>query len=223
MARLYRYAESNEKSGYFLRGISESGNTTFQVTHLGEQLFDYLEFQPGVVNTTTGPQIPPDLMWIMYDAGLIFTENDDRSNNSMESRFTATGEELNSDLESSIQSFLSEASANRQEIRRLQSSLNAGVRRTTVKKSSGSGADYRGTGGHNSSSSGWPENVAGKVAEFLLRVAIFCAILGFGIYVMLSVPIAFISGDISGLFWPAMIIGTVIAVGATWVDFNKGI
>lgn len=78
MANLYEYAESNDKTGYFLKGLSNtSGYYNLQTTPIAEQLFDHMGYTPGRVNYTEGDHVPGELTWRMYQANLLTTENSD--------------------------------------------------------------------------------------------------------------------------------------------------
>ena len=79
MARLYKYKQSSEQSGYFLRGRSEDRNTTFQVSPLAERLFDQLDYEPGIVHERQGPRLPGRLQWALYEVGLISTGDGEES------------------------------------------------------------------------------------------------------------------------------------------------
>jgi hypothetical protein len=72
MARLYEYADSNDKSGSFLWDGLDEGNVTFQVTPLAEQLLNRLGFESGTVNQQRGPRLPNQLQWALYETGLIY-------------------------------------------------------------------------------------------------------------------------------------------------------
>lgn len=71
MARLYRYADSNDKSGYFI--IGDNGNATFQVKPIAKRLLDRLEYHPPIKTERQGPQIPSKLHWLLFDTGWVFT------------------------------------------------------------------------------------------------------------------------------------------------------
>jgi hypothetical protein len=76
MVNLYTYAPSNEKTGYFLRGHSQSsGYFNLQTIPAANQLFDKLDYEPGRLPHTEGDRIPGELSWRMYQAGLLETEN----------------------------------------------------------------------------------------------------------------------------------------------------
>lgn len=76
MVNLYIYASSNEKTGYFLRGRSQSsGYFNLQTTPAANQLFDKLDYEAGRLSHTEGDRIPGELTWRMYQAGLLETEN----------------------------------------------------------------------------------------------------------------------------------------------------
>ncbi|WP_336134190.1 hypothetical protein [Natronomonas amylolytica] len=76
MANLYRYAPSNEKTGYFLRGLSpSSGYFNLQTTPAANRLFDQLNYEAGRLEQTEGDSIPGELTWRMYQAGLLETDS----------------------------------------------------------------------------------------------------------------------------------------------------
>lgn len=90
MARLYRYADSNKKSGYYI--IGDSGNATFQVEPVAQSLFKELGYHPPVKTEQQGPRVPSKLQWLLFDIGWIFTGETDAG--SLEHR------EVSSQLES---------------------------------------------------------------------------------------------------------------------------
>lgn len=72
MARLHRYVPSADKSGYYLRGRSPESNTTFQTGRAATLLVDWLDID-------LGDRIPDDLLWKMYDSGLVWTKSGGRT------------------------------------------------------------------------------------------------------------------------------------------------
>ena len=67
MANLYRYAVSNEKTGYFLRGLSQSsGYFNLQTVPAANRLFDQLDYEAGRLHQTEGDSVPGELTWRMY-------------------------------------------------------------------------------------------------------------------------------------------------------------
>lgn len=97
MVNLYRYASSNDKTGYFLRGLSQSsGYFNLNTTPAADRLFDQLEYEPGRVQQTEGDRVPGELTWRMYQAGLLKTNNSDSSiNNLSNEQLRETFEESN--------------------------------------------------------------------------------------------------------------------------------
>lgn len=83
MARLYQYANSNEKSGYFL--IGDNGNATFQVTTKAQSLLKKLDYSsPPVKTEQQGPQVPSKLHWLLFDIGWVHTGEEDAGKNKHE-------------------------------------------------------------------------------------------------------------------------------------------
>lgn len=112
MARLYRYTDSNQKTGYFLRGGTNGGNYTMSVTKLGEQLFDRLDYNPGIVNVERGPQIPSQLQWAMYNVGLLETGENDSSGTGFDGKFEVGDSEITEEILVKLEEFiLSEGTA----------------------------------------------------------------------------------------------------------------
>lgn len=77
MARLYAYADSNDKSGYVLRDGSDEGNVPFHVAPPAERLFDKLGFEPGAVDQQRDPRLPNQSQWALYEVGRIYTGGSD--------------------------------------------------------------------------------------------------------------------------------------------------
>lgn len=73
MSRLYQYADSNDKTGLYLLDGYKGQNTTFQVSTLGEKLFQHLDYQPGVRNQKQGPRIPDKIHWGLFEIDWIYT------------------------------------------------------------------------------------------------------------------------------------------------------
>lgn len=111
MTRLYQYAPSNQKTGYFLRGATENGHSTFQVTPLAAALFDRLEYRPGTVNQEQGPRIANKLLWGLYEIGLVYTEGQEGPTsitNSMEFDLNEVGAKITDTDLDGIQAFIAE-------------------------------------------------------------------------------------------------------------------
>lgn len=119
MARLYEYADSNTKSGYFLRGGSSDGNYTMRVTDLGRRLFDRLDFDPGVVNRERGPRIPTQLHWAMYDAGLLKTGDSEPSGAGIDGEFDVENAEITEEMLAQLEEFVLGGDSDREEIQKL--------------------------------------------------------------------------------------------------------
>jgi hypothetical protein len=69
VARAHRYAESNEKTGYYLYGHTPNrGHSTLQVHSLGDRLLDWLDIEDG-------DRVPQELLYAMLDTGLLYTES----------------------------------------------------------------------------------------------------------------------------------------------------
>ena len=71
MSRLYKYAISNDKTGYYI--IGDNGNATFQCEPIVERLFDTLDYNPPIKTEGQGPQIPTTLHWNLFDLEWIYT------------------------------------------------------------------------------------------------------------------------------------------------------
>lgn len=108
MANLYRYAASNEKNGYFLRGLSQSsGYFNLQTVPAANRLFDQLDYEAGRLHQTEGEGVPGELTWRMYQIGLLKTNNPDSTLNNL------SNDELRERFqESDAQSSLSKANLN---------------------------------------------------------------------------------------------------------------
>lgn len=119
MARLYEYADSNEKSGYFLRGGSSDSNYTMRATELGQQLFDRLDYDPGVVNKERGPRIPPRLQWAMYDVGLLETGGSEPTGSGIDGDLDVEDIEISEERITRIESFIQETGNDRIEVQKL--------------------------------------------------------------------------------------------------------
>lgn len=119
MARLYEYAASNDKSGYFLRGGTSGSNYTLGVTALGRRLFDHLGYDPGVVNKERGPRIPSQLHWSMYEAGLIRPGDSDPSGHGIDGEIDVDETELTEEQIDELEQFIRSADTSRSEIQEL--------------------------------------------------------------------------------------------------------
>jgi len=127
MARLYEYADSNDKSGYFLWDGSDEGNVTFQVTPLAERLLDRLGFEPGTVNQQRGPRLPNQLQWALYETGLIYTGGSEPpSVADFDGEIEGADEELEigEEMLAEIESFIRDAGAESPDVRQLADLLN---------------------------------------------------------------------------------------------------
>jgi len=119
MARLYEYADSSEKTGYFLRGATGSSNYTMSATELGKQLFERLEYSPGTVNIERGPQIPSQLQWAMYNVGLLETGGNEPSSADFDGTFDVDNSEITEKILVKLEEFVLSEGANRVEIKEL--------------------------------------------------------------------------------------------------------
>lgn len=119
MARLYEYAASNDKTGYFLRGGTGDRNYTMRATDLGKRLFDWLDYEPGMVNRERGPRIPSQLQWAMYDVGLLQTGDNEPSGAGFEGEFEVEGDEITEEMMANLEKFVLREDADRKEIRGL--------------------------------------------------------------------------------------------------------
>lgn len=67
MAKLHEYTSTSRFSGYYIYGVlNQEGHTTIQVSTTAEQLFDYINIQPG-------DSVPNKLLRALLDAGLLYT------------------------------------------------------------------------------------------------------------------------------------------------------
>ena len=114
VANLYTYADSNDKTGYFLRGRSQnSGYYNLQTIPAANRLFAQMDYDPGRIPHTEGDSVPGELTWRMYQAGLLETDNPDStlktlSTDELKDTFEPSNEELSlseTDL-NTIQSFI---------------------------------------------------------------------------------------------------------------------
>lgn len=119
MARLYEYADSNDRSGYFLRGGSSDGNYTMRATELGRRLLDRLGYKPGTVNAERGPRIPPQLQWAMYDVGLLMTGGDEPSGAGFDGELNAEDAEITEAQMEELEAFVFDGDTDREEIQEL--------------------------------------------------------------------------------------------------------
>jgi|GEM_PF-5794396 len=115
MARLYRYVDSNEKSGYFI--IGDDGNATFQLTPVAQRLFEELGYNPPTKTEGQGPQVPPKLHWALYDIGWIFTGDGDAGAPASIEDMTGDGvaESLTDEMVAEIQQFIEDRGGNNAE------------------------------------------------------------------------------------------------------------
>ncbi|MFC7177864.1 hypothetical protein [Halosegnis marinus] len=79
MARLYKYAASSDKSGYYILSGSDEGNATISVTPFGDRLFNRLPYEAGIRNQNRGPRLPSELYWGLFDAGILYTGDEPSS------------------------------------------------------------------------------------------------------------------------------------------------
>lgn len=119
MARLYEYADSNEKTGYFLRGGTSGSNYTMRATDLGKRLFDRLDYEPGIVNRERGPRIPSQLQWAMYDVGLLKTGENEPSGAGFDGDLGVEDAEITVEMMAKIEEFVHFEDPDRTEIREL--------------------------------------------------------------------------------------------------------
>lgn len=99
MANLYKYAPSNTKTGYFLRGRSpSSGYFTLNTTHAANKLFNELDYTPGRIPDTEGDSVPGTLTWRMYQVGLLTTENESVLDNLTDTELKNTFEQATDSL-----------------------------------------------------------------------------------------------------------------------------
>lgn len=119
MARLYEYADTSDKSGYFLRGGSSDGNYTMRATELGRRLFDRLDYEPGIVNEERGPRIPTQLQWAMYDVGLLKTGNSNPSGTGFEGEFEVENTEITEEMMAKLKEFVRNEDSAREEVQNL--------------------------------------------------------------------------------------------------------
>lgn len=119
MARLYEYADSSDKTGYFLRGGTGDSNYTMWATDLGKRLFDRLDYEPGIVNEERGPRIPSQLQWAMYDVGLLKTGDTEPSGAGFDGELDIEDAEITEEMMTNLEEFVFGESADRKEIRKL--------------------------------------------------------------------------------------------------------
>lgn len=124
MARLYEYADSNEQTGYFLRGGTNGSNYTMSATNLGEQLFDRLDYDPGTVNVERGPRIPSQLQWAMYNVGLLETGEKDPSGTGFDGQFDVEDGEISEEILIKLEEFVDSEGNDHVEIKNLADLLN---------------------------------------------------------------------------------------------------
>lgn len=133
MARLYEYADSNQKTGYFLRGGTNGGNYTMSVTKLGEQLFDQLDYNPGTVNVERGPRIPSQLQWAMYNVGLLETGENDPSGTGFDDKFDVGDSEITEELLVKLEEFILSEGTDHTKIKELADILDIKAETTSEK------------------------------------------------------------------------------------------
>ncbi|MFC7230539.1 hypothetical protein ACFQMM_02565 [Saliphagus sp. GCM10025308] len=119
MARLYQYAASNTKSGYFLYGGSSEGNYTMRATDMGKRLFDRLAYDPGIINVERGPRIPSQLQWAMYDVGLLKTGDSEPSGAGIDGDLDAEDAEITEEMIAQLEEFVLGEDSDREEIQKL--------------------------------------------------------------------------------------------------------
>jgi hypothetical protein len=119
MARLYKYADSSDESGYFLRGGSADGNYTMGATDLGKQLLDRLGFEPGIVNRKRGPRVGSDLQWAMYEVGLLETGDSDPSGAGVDGEIDVEKAEITDEMMAELEEFVLGDHSDRSEVRSL--------------------------------------------------------------------------------------------------------
>lgn len=134
MARLYEYADSNNKSGYFLRGATSDSNYTMRATDLGRRLFDRLDYDPGVVNRERGPRIPSQLQWAMYDVGLLTTSGSEPKGAGIDGELDVEDAEITEEIIAKIESFVHEEGGDQTEVRKLAEMLDIEVDRDENKE-----------------------------------------------------------------------------------------
>lgn len=131
MARLYEYAESNKKIGYFLRGGTSSSNYTMRATSLGKRLFDQLDYNPGIVNKERGPRIPSQLQWAMYNVGLLETSGNEPSGSGFDGELDVEDAEITDGMIAELKEFVLSESTDRVEIQELADILNIDLERSS--------------------------------------------------------------------------------------------
>ena len=119
MAKLYQYADSNDKSGYFLRGGSSDDNYTMRATDLGKRLFDRLDYDPGIVNKQRGPRIPSQLQWAMYDVGLLKTGDSEPSGAGIDGQLDVEDAEITEEMMAELEEFVLSEDSDRREVQEL--------------------------------------------------------------------------------------------------------
>jgi len=78
MARLYCYKRNSSR--HFLLGSVDGANTTIQCTLPANQIFQEINYTPGVRRERRGPKLPGELVYGMWETGLLFTGDSDRGN-----------------------------------------------------------------------------------------------------------------------------------------------
>lgn len=70
MPTVYRYAESNSKTGFYLKGwLPDHGNTTLQVHPIADELLSWMEF-------SHGQKLPHEFFTALRKSGLLYTESE---------------------------------------------------------------------------------------------------------------------------------------------------
>lgn len=135
MARLYEYADSSDKSGYFIRGGTSESNYTMRATDLGKRLFDRLDYKPGIVGRERGPRVPPEVQWAMYDAGLLTTGENPPSGGGFDGEVNIEDVEFTENQMEELEAFLHDVNTDKDEIQELANILDVelgGASRTPI-------------------------------------------------------------------------------------------
>lgn len=112
MARIYRYVDTSEKSGYFI--IGDDGNATFQLTEIARRLFDEIGYEPPTKPEGKGPRVPSALHWALYEIGWIYTGDDDAGPINKEERTLREDidESMTDEMVTKIKRFIKERNRN---------------------------------------------------------------------------------------------------------------